>query len=136
MRRILSILSLPLALACVTPDHTPTRPQGFPGLRGTMNHLPDGRWQFVVEIPNPERRRKLQVECLEPVDIQMEPDAPYSRATWLVEAARVEGGRPFLMKLWADGEDFPIQVQFPRGGKDYGTEGALTLVALTIINRR
>jgi hypothetical protein len=137
MRRILSILLLISGLGCITPDHTPTQPRGFQGLRGLMNHLPDGRWQFVLEMPNPNRTRIYQVEPVdEALEIQIEQDAPRSRATWIATAHRVESGQSFQLKLWADGDDFPIQVGFPPGGRDYRREGASTLVILSLIPRR
>jgi hypothetical protein len=136
MRRLLSVLPLVALLACVTPDHTPTWPRGFPHLRGVMNHLPDGRWQFVLELPNADRQRAYRLESTEPLAIQVEVDAPHSRATWIVAAARVDSAEPFYLKLWADGDDFPIQVGFPRGGKDYGPEGTVALVILNAIPRR
>jgi len=43
LRRILSLLLLITGLGCITPDHAPTWPRGYQGLRGVMNHLPDGR---------------------------------------------------------------------------------------------
>jgi hypothetical protein len=136
MRRILSALPLATLVACLTPDHTPTHPRGFPGLRGVMNHLPDGRWQFVLELPNADRQRVYRIESAEPLDLRIEADAPRSRATWIAEAVRIQAGMPFQLKLWADGDDFPIQVHFPRGGKDYGREGTSTLVILSLLPRR
>lgn len=137
MRRILSLLLLIAGLGCITPDHTPTWPRGFQGLRGVMNHLPDGRWQFVLELPNPDRKRVYRVEPLdEPLEIRIEQDTPHSRATWITTAHRVEGGQSFQLKLWADGDDFPIQVGFPQGGRDYRHEGASALVILSLIPRR
>jgi hypothetical protein len=100
-----------------------------------MNHLPDGRWQFVLELPNPKKRPMYRVESLEPLDLQLEVDAPNSRATWIVDSARVQTGQSFQMKIWADGDDFPIQVHFPKGGKDYGFEGTAALVILNTIPR-
>jgi hypothetical protein len=136
MRRILSILPLVAFLACVTPDHAQTHPRGFPGLQGVMNHLPDGRWQFVLEMPNPDRERTYRVESVESLDLQVELDAPRSRASWIVDAARVQTAVPFYLKLWADGDDFPIQVNFPKEGKGYGVEGTTALVILSAIPRR
>jgi hypothetical protein len=137
MRRILSVLSLAGLVACITPDHTTTQPRGFPGLRGVMNHLPDGRWQFVVELPNADRLRSYRLESPgEPLDIEVEVDVPRSRATWFAGADRVQGGRPFQLRLWADGDDFPLQVLFPAGGKDYRREGSSALVILALLPRR
>lgn len=130
------MLPLAVLLACVTPSHTPTYPVGYPNLRGVMNHLPDGRWQFVLELPNFDRHRTYQVESGEPLDIKVEADAPRSRATWIVDARRVDKGHPFFLKVWADGDDFPVEVRFPRNGKNYGTEGALSLVILATLPRR
>jgi hypothetical protein len=135
MRRILSCLPLIALMACITPAHAPTRPRGFPGLHGVMNHLPDGRWQFVLELPNPDRSRVYTVESFEPLDLRVEQDAPHSRAIWIADANRVASGQSFQLKLWSDGDDFPIQVQFPRGGKDYGPEGTASLIILAAMSR-
>ena len=101
-----------------------------------MNHLPDGRWQFVLEMPNADRQRVYRAESTEALNLTIEPDAPHSRATWIVDAARVQTQEPFYLKLWVDGDDFPVQVHFPRGGKDYGREGVTTLVILSLLPRR
>ena len=136
MRRILSVLSLAGLVACITPDHSNIQPRGFPGLRGVMNHLPDGRWQFVVELPNADRLRTYHLESPgEALEIKLEVDAPRSRATWITGADRVESGRPFQLRLWANGEDFPLRVHFPEGGKDYRREGTSALVILSLLPR-
>jgi hypothetical protein len=101
-----------------------------------MNHLPDGRWQFVLELPNPHRRTVYRVESLEPLDIKVEQDAPWSRAVWIVDAGRVDGIKPFQLKLWADGDDFPIQVGFPKDGRDYRHEATASLIFLSLAPRR
>lgn len=100
-----------------------------------MNHLPDGRWQFVLEMPNPDRKRMYRVESIEPLEVRVEQDAPRSRAVWIADAVRVESGKAFQLKLWLDGDDFPIQVQFPTGGKDYRVEGTSSLIILSAISR-
>lgn len=136
-RRILAALPLVALMACAVPSHTPTYPpRGYPGLKGAMNHLPDGRWQFVVELPNPEKRHTYRLESTEALDIRMDLAEPKSWATWIVDAARVQEGKPFQMKLWADGDDFPLQIQYPAGGRDYGREGVSTLVILSLLPRR
>ena len=138
MRRILSLLLLiPMAalVACGPPSHTPTWPRGYAGLRGMMNHLPDGRWQFVLEMPNPDRNRDYRVESREPLEIAVERDAPRSRAVWITSAARVDSGQPFQLKIWADGDDFPIEVGYPAGGRNYQREGVSALILLSISRR-
>lgn len=136
MRRLLAPLPLVALMACVVPSHTPTYTRGYPGLKGVMNHLPDGRWQFVMELPNPEKRHMFQLESAEALDIRMDLAAPKSWATWTVNAARVEDGKPFQLKLWADGDDYPLLVQYPKGGRDYGREGVSALITLSILPRR
>ena len=101
-----------------------------------MNHLPDGRWQFVLELPNADGRRSYQLESAEALDLKLEQDTPRSRATWIVAAARVHTGEPFHLKLWADGDDFPIHVHFPKDGKDTSLVGPTTLVILAGSIRR
>ncbi len=55
-----------------------------------LNHLPDGRWQFVLEMPNADGRRSYRLESAEALELKLEQDTPYSRATWTVAAARVQ----------------------------------------------
>ncbi|BDU70115.1 hypothetical protein GETHOR_22160 [Geothrix oryzae] len=131
----LSVAPLAALVACVTPAHTPTYPRGYPGLKGVMNHLPDGRWQFVLELPNPDRRRTYRLETEERLEVRLDLDSPKSWATWTVDAARVENGKSFQMKLWVDGDDFPLNVAYPKGGRDYGREGASALIYLSILPR-
>ena len=135
MRRLLAPLPLVALMACAVPSHTPTYTRGYPDLKGVMNHLPDGRWQFVMELPNPEKRHTFRLESTEALDIRMDLAEPKSWATWTVDAARVADGKPFQMKLWADGDDFPILVQYPKGGRDYGREGVGALIYLSILPR-
>jgi hypothetical protein len=136
MRRLLVPLPLVALMACAVPSHTPTYTRGYPDLKGVMNHLPDGRWQFVMELPNPETRHTYRLESTEPLEIRMDLAEPKSWATWTVDAARVADGKPFQMKLWADGDDFPLQVNYPKGGRDYGREGVGALLYLSFLPRR
>lgn len=135
MRRRLAPLPLVALMACAVPSHTPTYTRGYPGLKGVMNHLPDGRWQFVMELPNPGKQHRFQLESTEALDIRMDLAEPRSWATWTVGAARVEDGKPFQMKLWADGDDYPLLVHYPKGGRDYGREGVSALIYLSILPR-
>ncbi|WP_306591391.1 hypothetical protein [Geothrix sp. 21YS21S-4] len=133
MRPFLWLAPLAVLSACVTPSSTPLHPQGVPGLRGVMNHLPDGRWQVVLELPNPHRDRVYRVVSREPLDIRVEEDAPHSRATWIVESGRVAEGRPFDLTVEMGRETFPVQVAFLKNGKPSARDETLRVLVQTAV---